>query len=414
MSKRKTKLSLYSKAVNHILLLYPILNTYALINTLSVGRFILLGLVLVFIIRILLKKQRPMSYAPKQFNTYCMFWLVSAALSTLYIGVSVLGALPGIVYSFVFMLLFFYETDLDYLLKWYKRYAVVFIGFFLLQEALYAATGIRIPGIIQGLPLTVDVEVGSDHYMDTILYGYRSTSVFSEPAHFAQWLLPLFAIELIYDKDKKHYFFAGVIALTLLLLRSGNAMIGLAVVVLYFLLHLLFESKTKYRLLILTVFITVMFFGGRYYLQSEAAEDVLDRQDELMLSDGESDKMGQVRLYRGYYVFDEYNTLEQLVGMSDVPKLLNYIKISKVAIFFKEHETYFNAIQSILLKTGYIGLLIFGFLCISLSKRNSYAGKAILWTFVALSFVAGLFFTTTMALYLVLAYKLKQQNEQIS
>lgn len=412
INQKSEKLSLYSKLVNHILLLYPILNTYALVGSLSIARAVLLSLVCIFIFRIVTKKQRPMLYAPKKFNAYCKFWFFSAVFSISFIGISVLSALPGIIYSTLFMLLFFYEADFRYLLKWYKYYAIAFIGFFFFQEFLYMATGVRVPGLIPGLSLTVTEEIGSDRYMDMILYGYRSTSVFSEPAHFAQWLLPLLSIELMFDKSKKHFLFAGAIVLALLLLRSGNAMFGLAVVLLCFLLYLFFENKSRYRFLILVAFVLALVVGGAYYLKSEAASDVLDRQGELQLTGDTSDMMGQVRLYRGYFVFAEYNFLEQMIGMSDVPKLLNYIKTSKVAMFFEDHETYFNAIQSILLKTGYIGLIIFIWLCIDLSRRSNYAGKAIVWSFFALSFVSGLFFIPTMALYLVLAYKLKLNNEQ--
>lgn len=405
-----TKVSLYSKLVNHILLLYPILNTYALIGSLSIGRALLLLLVAIFIFRIVVKQQHPLRFAPRYFNAYCFFWLFSAILSVTFIGLSVLRSLPGIIYSFLFMLLFYSETDFEYILKWYKKYALIFIVFFLVQEALYFFTGVRIPGIIPGLPLTVDSEIGSERYMEMIVYGYRSTSVFSEPAHFAQWILPLLAIELMYDKSKKHYLFAALIVLTLLFLRSGNAMFGLAVVLFCFALYLLLEDRSKSRHIIVISFLAAILIGGSYYLRSDAAADVLKRQDELALSGNSTDKMGQVRLYRGYYVFSEYHVLEQVIGMSDIPKLMSYIKGSEVALFFEDNETYFNAIQSILLKTGYIGLIIFALLCFDISKKNSHAGKAIVWAFVALSFVAGIFFTPTMALYLVLANSLKQKN----
>lgn len=411
-NENSKKLSFYSKLVNHILLLYPILNTYAVAGSLSFARAILLALVGIFIFRIVTKGQNPMLYAPKKFNIYCKFWFISAVFSVLYLGISVFGALPGIIYSTLFVLLFFYEVDFYYLLRWYKFYAIAFIGFFFFQEFLYMTTGVRVSGLIPGLPLTVTEEIGSDRYMDMILYGYRSTSFFSEPAHFAQWLLPLLSIELMFDKSKKHYLFAGAIVLSLLLLRSGNAMFGLAVVFLCFLLYLFFENKSKNRFLILVAFVFALVVGGAYYLKSEAASDVLDRQGELQLTGDTSDMMGQVRLYRGYFVFAEYNLLEKMFGMSDVPKLLNYIKTSKVSMYFEEHETYFNAIQSILLKTGYIGLMIFIWLCLDLSRRSNYAGRAIIWSFFALSFVSGLFFTPTMALYMVLSYKLKLNNEQ--
>ena len=407
MNELKTP-TFFSKLVTHMLLLYPILNTYALIGSFSIGRSILMTLVVLFIFRVFTKGQKPLKSSPKYFNIYCTFWICSAIISVGFIGFSVFGALPGIIYSFLFVLLFFYETDLDYLIRWYKYYAIAFIGFLFVQESMYVSTGIRIPGIIPGLPLTVDKLVGSERYMEQVIMGYRSSSVFSEPAHFAQWLLPFLSIELMYDKNNNHYIYAVAALLSLLLLRSGNAMIGLAIVLLFFMGYLFIEKKTKMHFVQIMAFVAVLIIGGYYYLNSDIGADVLDRQDELHLNESSSDRMGQVRLFRRYYVFAEYSVLEQLIGVSDIPKLLNYIKGSQVAFFFDDDETYFNAIQSVLLKTGYIGLVIFVILCFSLSRNNTHAGKAIVFAFLALSFVAGLFFTTTMALYLVIPHKMKQ------
>lgn len=405
--KEKILPSFFSKIVTHLLLLYPVLNTYALLGSLSVGRGLLIILVVCFIFRVFTKGQRPLQSAPKLFKLYCYFWIGSALFSVPFIGISVIGALPGIIYSFLFFLLFFYESDFYYLVKWYKFYAIGFILFLFTQEAMYVSTGIRVPGLIPGLPL-VDNLMDSEKYMEQVVFGYRSSSVFSEPAHFAQWLLPFLSIELLFDKSKNHNIISGATILALLLLRSGNAMIGLVVILFFYMGALLIEKGKPSRFVQVIVFSSILLLSGYYYLNSDVGNDVLKRQDELSITGSSSDKMGQVRLFRGYYVFAEYNIFEQIVGMSDIPKLMAYIKSSPVAVFFEDDETYFNAIQSILLKTGYVGLIIFILLCISLSKENKFAGKAIVWSFFALSFVAGLFFTPTMALYLVLPYKMKQ------
>ena len=406
MDLRKSPSS-FSKIVTHLLLLYPILNTYAWPGSIGVGREVLMALVVIFIIRLLKKGQRPTKLAPKEFNVYCYYWLASAILSVIYIGISVIGALPGILYSFLFMLLFFNEIDFEYLIRWYKLYAIVFVPFFFIQEIMYFSTGIRISGLIPGIPLTVDSEGGSVSYMEQVIYGTRSSSVFSEPAHFAQWLLPLLAIELMYDKNKKTYYYAAGIVVALLLLRSGNAMLGLFVVLFSFFLFLSFEKKSKFRFTLIVAFATVFVMGSTYFFNSSAGADVLSRQDELKISGSSVDRMGQVRLYRGYYVFENFDLWDQIVGVSDIPTLMTYIKTSKVSALFMDNETYFNAIQSILIKTGYVGILLFFILCINISKGNVYAGKAIIWSFVALSFVAGLFFTPSMAIYMVLAYRMK-------
>ncbi|HCK25520.1 MAG TPA: hypothetical protein DHW31_12285, partial [Bacteroides graminisolvens] len=86
------------------------------------------------------------------------------------------------------------------------------------------------------------------------------------------------------------------------------------------------------------------------------------------------------------------------------------IKQSVVAYDFEEDDQYFNAVHNILLRTGIIGAIIFIMFIVGEWKMNSPGGRALLLVLIVLMFISAIYFTETMALYLVLSGKLKLDN----
>lgn len=130
----------------------------------------------------------------------------------------------SMIQSYFAFFLFFSTFKSEYFIRIYKAFALICIVFFFLQEVSYHLTGIRISGAISFLPKSGDITMSE--YMSVQAEGLRSCSFFSEPAHFAQFLLPLFAIEIFYDKHKMHIWYAIVIGAALLLLQSRQWYIG--------------------------------------------------------------------------------------------------------------------------------------------------------------------------------------------
>lgn len=87
-----------------------------------------------------------------------------------------------------------------------------------------------------------------------------------------------------------------------------------------------------------------------------------------------------------------------------------YIQQSKVYWTFDKNDLYFNTIQNVVLRTGYIGSLIFLLMLCNLWRRNSWAGRTTLLSLLVMSFISANYFTMTMAIYMVVIYKLQRQN----
>jgi len=333
---------------------------------------------------------------------YFIYWGVILAVFAL--------KLPLIVIQAYLAFFLFYATfHLSAFVKMYKLFALLCIGLFIAQEITYYVTGVRISGFLSFLPSYSGFSA-SDMAMINA-EALRSSSFFSEPAHFAQFLLPLFAIELYYDNKRYHFVYAALIGGTLLLLRSGNGIVGMAAILMFAFSYFKHKSKkTKWIMMLLFVFVVAL--AGFYYLNSEMGESIIGRQAELSSHYEGGSRSGFLRVWRGFYVFDDYNVIEKIIGCPNEKVQLNHVTASGMLMVSKA-ELYFNAFQKILLNTGFIGVAIFVYVIVRLWRGNSICGKAILCSLIALSFVAAIYMSFIMILHLVLAQSMKRENDKI-
>ncbi len=310
----------------------------------------------------------------------------------------------SMIQSYFAFFLFFSTFKSEYFIRIYKAFALICIVFFFLQEVSYHLTGIRISGAISFLPKSGDITMSE--YMSVQAEGLRSCSFFSEPAHFAQFLLPLFAIEIFYDKHKMHIWYAIVIGAALLLLQSGNGILGMAAILFFLLPHYFTKGrKNKWQaFLTATLFISVVVY---YYVNSEMGLSLLERQNEISMDYEGGSRSGFLRIWRGFYVFDDYSFFEKIFGCPNDKAQLAHVYSSGM-IMNVGAELYFNAFQKILLNTGLVGVGIFVFVCYKIWHNNTICGKAILLTFIVLSFISAIYMTHTMILYLLLADNMKK------
>lgn len=306
---------------------------------------------------------------------------------------------------FLTFFLFFSLFDRSYYIKIYKYFAVICIGVFVLQEISFHISGIRVSGIIPWLPLHDFNDAG--WHISELMYANRSSSIFLEPAHLAHFLMPLLAIELYFDNHKYHYYYVAVIVGVLLLLRSGNAIVGMVPI---FLLTLpVFskgsKSKTWGTFLILALVLVVV---GYYYIGSEMGAALMERQTELNSTYSGGSRSGFLRVWRGIYVYEDYSLWEKLFGCPDSTAQFNHVVSSGMSMGLSA-ELYFNAFQKILLNTGIIGVGLFVYIFVKMWRGNSICGRAILLSLIVTSFIAAIYMSHTMIVFMLLAESMKEK-----
>lgn len=305
--------------------------------------------------------------------------------------------------SYLAFFLFFATFNKEYFVKIYKVFALICVVFFFMQEASYLLTGIRISGAISFLPKFGNLTMSE--YISVLAEGTRSSSFFSEPAHFAQFLLPLLAIEIFYDKSKFRIYFAVAIGAALLYLRSGNSILGI-VAVLVFLVPYYLKKNSNNRWISFSLVILFIAFVGYEYINSDMGMALLERQSEMSIIYEGGSRSGFLRVWRGFYVYNDYSFFEKILGCPDNSAQLKHVYSSGM-IMDVGAELYFNAFQKILLNTGVVGIGIFSYVYYNIWRKNTVCGKAILLTLIVLSFISAIYMTHTMILYMLLATNMK-------
>lgn len=270
-------------------------------------------------------------------------------------------------------------------------------------------TGIRLNGILSILPLYSETSMAD--FVEAKAESARSCAFFSEPAHFAQFLLPLFALSLYNNQKKPNYTIAFIIGATILFLRSGNGLLGLAVMLVFAFPYFL-EGKKKNRWTGAFFFGLIVVVAGYYYINSEMGASLMERQVELNMEwDGRSSRSGFLRIWRGFFVYGDYSLLEKIIGCPNETAQLAHVA-SAGMLMVDSAELYFNMFQKILLNTGLIGVGVFAYIIIHIWKNNTICGKAILAALIALSFIAAIYMSHTMILFMVLAECMKPKYNQ--
>ena len=161
---------------------------------------------------------------------------------------------------------------------------------------------------------------------------------------------------MFYVADKKAYIRSAIYLLTLLALASGNALLGVLVIIVFYMIMLLRRFRPIVAFFSVLVFSLMIIFSIRYVMNTEYGEKLLDRQAEIFQDGalrGQTMKMsGFIRIWRGYYILDTMSPFEILVGLHSKEKLEQKISQTSVAYTFGVNDTYMNAFQSCLLYTS--------------------------------------------------------------
>ncbi len=385
-----------------LLALMPILNIYmSPIPGFAIGDVLLLlcGIALFG------KSQRQkLFYWP---HNYIIFWVyvsLSFLLSSAGSGNAYRAIIPGGVAFFVFSLKFGLlcnKMDIQLLHKYIKIVAYATIIVFVLQEAYAVATGYRFSGLLPFGQMTDGVDV--QYLINIQKYAQRSCSLFREPAHFAQFLIVVLSLDLFLDgKGWKISTFSIICILTLLFLRSGNGLLGLMVVATVKAFAFLRGRRSFYKYAIIILIPVIIAWALPYYMQTEAAQEVMLRTDELSF-DAESRSFA--RTYRGYMVFGALPWYSKILG-TDSEGMLEASRSSGLSYMFlgeRNSDLYCNGVQQVLLGTGIVGMILLLFFIIPYFNKSSYLGKSSLLGLLALSLVSAMYLSPIMLMAFLIA-----------
>lgn len=404
MRNRRNHIGLLQKCGMLLLVMYPILYTYVSSFNLNYGEISLGIIVVLTIISLGLKR---FYIAPKY---YMIFWLYAGfALIKTCSQFKITYLVPGGIAFSLFSLSLITLSRLfsfHYFHKFYKL-------FFLLTVIIYLSQ------LLELLPIqyrTVAIFPISDHvaYTDTDFDGLmtlrekttRPSSLFLEPAYYAQFILIFLAIELFRKTQERKIFtpFSILAIFLLLVLKSGLGLVGLAVLLTIKLF--LYIKKSKKALLTMVLILPITVFLVLSFLSSEVGMQMMERKEELT-TEGSS---GFVRLVQGFLIFDALPLTNKILGinMEDVAALdLSFFKYTETG----EVYLFTNGFCTLLLRTGLVGLALLLYIYIRLFRNGTMLCKSILILLLVMSLIEQVYLTSSMLLCTIVANT--QQIKQI-
>lgn len=364
----------------------------------------------------LVKKYRIWGGLPCNFTSFFRFWFICIIVSQfLYIlsgiGFSIVklvSPMGGIFLAYVAFSILVNKADYGKFVKTYKTLAFFLIIIFFIQEALYFYNGYRIPGVLFMLPISYDFE-DLDAYAKFLSLSTRSSSLFSEPAHFAQFLCPLLAIELLNSKSRLYdYVFPAIVIVVLIRLNSGNAYLGLLVILLFWVFKALrgkvFEKYLVY-LLLFSILISIPMIMG-----TESIETIENRSGELSNKNTERTS-GFERIYRGYYFITEMIPYEFVTGINNKELLSYRIQNSNAKKYFEKNDDYFNGLQNLFIKTGFCGFFLFFYSLYLIYRKGNMCSRCLIIMTCLYMAIASIFFTYSLVMYLFVAINNRKKND---
>lgn len=340
---------------------------------------------------------------PKFFKTYVLY----ACLVPL-IGFLLYGKLSPWLSSLITILLFYvvFINSIPYLnynliKSYYKRIVYFSCVIFLAQEIMYFILGYRFSALIPFMDVAYN-------YTDTAAFIARQvhldrgSSIFLEPAHFAQYISGYIALCLSEKADEGSLKITepAILSIMLIFTWSGNSILALICIWGLYLFKLHIKSYIKYSVVFPSV-IVICVYAFSYISNTEKGSDLINRQKEL---DTEQSYVssGMMRIFRGYMVYEDMpNPLKVLgVGTGYIPDVIDHSSYNRM---FHTFERYVNNIQTLLIGNGLFGTVLFCLFLLKLCQRKNRLPLFMVILFLSFCFIESFWCTSKMFLYLGLA-----------
>ena len=358
-----------------LLAVLPILAWYKIPFPVGLGY----ALVLFLSAYVILKKNFKISVVPYSFwimvGYVCVMWIYHNNFSFKSLFP------PGGWRFFIFLLAVIWGVisfDSRLLQKYMRWIVLISIGLFWIQIILKMLYGSNVICFVPNL-------TGAFTYEDMTyselaahqIHGSSPSSIFLEKSYMAYYLIAYLAITWFRNRDRDILVNKEIIIIgcTLIALRSGSGMIGLAILGITKVFVIFKDAKLRRRITILTVLIPILIGGVTYFAKSQIGEALISRSDEFS-NEGSS---GFDRVVGGYLMFATLNSKEKLIGISDpADKFGTVTSPGKV-------KFYVNGLQTVLLTLGYIGALVYLLFYSSLFVRVELSSKMCIIVLLILS-----------------------------
>lgn len=396
-----------SKYLPYIFAFFPILNIYetGIIPALSIGQILLFIFFFIYI-------RHNRIYL--QFHLFIGYSIIITIFCLLKPGISANESIHELIALFIFFILYsFVIKDVDYIMFSIGLKILGFISlFFFFFQYLLSLIGIHVIGIIPGIPLSNGTDPNMFHSSHLLMD--RLSSIFQEPAHYAEFMSMFLTTVLFkYKHFRKKIILAILISMSIILCQSAGGYILFSVSWICWLKFYLKKKKHKFKYIIPILFTGIIMIV--LLIKTEMVGTVLNRYQTLSITPENSEYgfSSYLRLIRGYIPFIEGSIFDKIFGHG-VGTLLSFVRMNPNSMFLAITDydaNWINSFQFILFSTGLIGVILFFTKLFRLYKRTSYMGKTLMIIYILALCSSGMLLTASSMLFLYIIYE--EQTYQI-
>lgn len=316
---------------------------------------------------------------------FFMIWLVVVTIVNFSGNTTSVNRMIGELVTLLSVVMISQDTKAYKFLIIYKVIAKVCLIYFVAQVVLMYTISFPLQFTLPFFPVKDELKLAFDFlsYYNRDMTYIRFPGPFSEPSHYAAYLIPLLAI-LLFDNEKKlqeKWKLPVLISITMVISTSGvGILLGAATWGMYFAFN---YSTTKNRLILLpfivmaaaTIFSLLIMYSEQF---SITVSNLFSVQDQVRFATGSK---ADYRIYRGFSMYLQLPVLNKLFGvgfanMNDFAISHNIGTIYDIAT--SQTVEYYNGISQILLYSGLVGFCLWAKGIIDYSKKMKTIGKIIL------------------------------------
>ncbi len=300
--------------------------------------------------------------------------------------------------------------DYDIIFKWIIRVAIIATVYLIIQYLAYYFISIRLPNVFNLIVIKPFLASGQVEDIFASVKQFRPGSFFLEPSHYGTYVtcaLVIFLFNHNYNDIKLNEIFVALFfTIGIILSTSTSALFIIPIVWFIYLRKTSISNKVKLLIIIIPIFATIL-------MLSISNVNIL----EILGPVGNSIKTSinkvtnydnSARIGKSFSYINFLNEIQKFIG----------IGIGNEDTFFTSIQIYnkviLNSISTLIIWTGYIGLLIYIFFIIKIIKNNKdKCSQTLLLIFIIKGFSSGMFINIFSILYLsIIIYRSKYMPYQ--
>lgn len=415
--------------ISYLIVLLPLLGQYGFMTkSLTLADIALIPfVVLIFLINGRSKKIR---VNDKKIFVFFIWYICSAILMSLVIPevsitTSIMSTIRCLIYSIAILYFSYDYIDIDKTINLYTKIVLGLSFIIFIQVFLYKITGVIKPWVINS-KLFPAVFVNDDYFSGGYMVQlggstFRASSLFSEPALFAQYACPCLILN-IFKNNKKNYLFLLIVTIATLLTKSANGMVYIIVAWLFAIVYALYAQfrkkekriKSSYLIIFFAILVILPFtYNSIFNFVVKGDNSLMSRLVEIKDVKGESS--GSMRVMRGWHVFGGLKLHEKFLGIGN-GNIEEYLEFNRgiVPTFTQAYNGYMSGLSGIFVNSGLIGGILFLSWWISGFFKNNKMSKALLLFLMVYLIASNSLFTLNFVLVLVLIISNNKKNEQLN